>query len=122
MTATNTRSSTVTVCSKLPFDFVAEFGGKNVTFAGGRTMDRTTGDLHLTGEFGITPDVDADWWKGWTTAAHDFMPLQTGAIFASTSAEPHAEARERKRSVKSGLEQKTPEELGVQVTASEEKG
>lgn len=120
-TAAAVAALTLTVCSKLPFDFAAEHGGKTVIFKGGKSVDPITGEPYLTGGYGLTRDVDAEWFEEWSKAVGDFKPLQTGAIFSSTSKDPAAEAAEMNSEVVTGLEQKSAEELGVEVTSDEKK-
>lgn len=110
---------TVTVCSKLPFGFQAEHDGKTVLFNGARAIDPTDGRDVLIDGFGMTPDVDADWFEAWKNAAGDFAPLQTGAIFAAAPNKADAEAKEKAKTVKSGLEQKSETDLGVEVVAKD---
>ncbi|AOR76336.1 hypothetical protein [Novosphingobium resinovorum] len=120
-TAAAVAAATLTVCSKLPFDFAAEHGGKTVVFKGGKAIDPVTREPYLTGGYGLTRDVDADWFAAWSDAVGDFKPLQTGAIFSSTSKDPEAEAAEMNGEVATGLEQKSAEELGVEVVADDKK-
>lgn len=107
--------ATVTVCSKLPFDFVAECAGVSVTFAGARGIDPATGDKYLIDGFGMTPGVDADWFALWAEEAADFMPLKNGVIFAAAATKAADESKERKKSTRSGMEQKSTESLGVEA-------
>lgn len=107
--------ATITVCSKLPFDFVAEFGGVSVTIKGARGVDPTTGDPILLPGFGLTQGVDADWFAKWKEASADFPALVNGVIFAAAANKAADEAKELDSVVTSGLEQKSPEELGVEV-------
>lgn len=115
-------ASTITVCSKLPFDFVAEAGGKTVRFRGAKSVDPVTGEPYLTGGYGFTPDVDAAWFEAWKKEVGDFRALQTGAIFASDASKAQDEAKEMAPEVRTGLEQKTPDQLGVEVVAEENEG
>lgn len=112
--------TTVTVCSKLPFDFIAEHAGKKVTFLGGKAISADTGDFYLTGGYGMTNNVDKAWFDGWAEAAGDFAPLVNGAIFAEAQNKAEDAARERKKSVRTGLEQKSEHELGVMAVPKED--
>lgn len=103
-------ANTVTVCSKLPFGFVAEFGGKKVTFRG-----VGHGEEGLSDAYGLTPGVDADWYAGWVKDAGDFAPLQSGVIFSSADNKAADESAEMQGDIASGLEQKSAEDLGVEV-------
>lgn len=107
---------TVTVASKLPFAFIAEFGGKKVTFEGSPHH----AEFGMADAYGLTPGVDADWFSGWKKQAADFDALTNGVIFAADDAKAGDEAKEKKSNVKSGMEQKTAEELGVEVVAKED--
>lgn len=112
---------TITVASKLPFDFVAETrDGTKVTFAGAKSVD-AFGEKFLTDTFGLTSGVDADWFLRWADEVGDFAPLKSGAIFTADTREKARDAStERKKNVKTGMEQKTPEELGVEVVENKE--
>lgn len=113
------KKNTVTVASKLPFDFIAEVGDVKVTFKGATVTDGM-GEKFLSGGFGLTPDVDEDFYLQWLERVGDFAAVKNGAIFAEASVEAAKGAsEERKKQVKSGLEQKTEEELGVKVVANE---
>ena len=111
--------ATVTVCSKLPFGFVAEFAGKSVTFNGARMLDPVTKDPILIDGYGMTHGVDADWFTGWKESVGNFPPVLNGAIFAAAANKADAEAAERAPEVSTGLEQKSSDELGVEVVAME---
>jgi hypothetical protein len=111
--------ATVTVCSRLPFNFVAEFAGKKVVFNGSKGKD-ITGEAVLIDGFGLTTGVDSEWFDGWAKEAHDFVPLQTGVIFTAAPANAADEAKELAPEVKSGLEPKSPEELGVEAVPAED--
>ncbi len=110
---------TLTVCSRLPFHFVAESAGKKVTFNGAKATD-ITGDQVLIDGFGLTPGIDADWFDGWAKEAGDFAPLASGVIFTAAANKAADEAKELAPEVKSGMEQKSPEELGVQAMPKED--
>lgn len=111
--------NTVTVCSKLPFGFTAECGGKKVTFHGARGRD-VTGDLVLTPGYGMTRGIDADWFAAWAKEVGDFAPLANGSIFAAEESKAQDEAAEMAPEVQSGFEQKTAEELGVEVVEKDD--
>jgi hypothetical protein len=100
----------ITVASKLPFGVRATFNGKTVTFAG-----RPANSPPQT--VGLTFNVDADWFAGWVAEAKDFAPLEKGLIYSAKSeADANAQAKELAE-VKTGLEQKSGDELGVLVSA-----
>lgn len=109
-------ATTLTVCSKLPWDFVAEAGGKSVTFFGAKAIDPVDGkSAYLTGGYGLTPGVDAAWFDQWTKeVTPDFAPLKNKTIFTETATKAGDAAKELAKSVKSGLEQKTDAEVGVE--------
>ena len=109
-------ATTVTVCSKLPWDFVAEAAGKSVVFAGAKEIDPIDGRTpFLTGGYGLTPGVDAGWFELWQAeVTPEFGPLKSMAIFAEVPNKAEDAAKELKKSVKSGFEQKTDEEVGVE--------
>lgn len=110
-------ASTVTVCSKLPWDFVAEAGGKSVTFAGAKAIDPIDGKTaYLTAGYGLTPGVDAEWFDLWQKeVTPEFGPLKNMAIFAEATPKAADAAKELAKSVKSGLEQKSDKEVGVEA-------
>lgn len=120
MTAIKTNGGTVTVGSKLPFDFIAEVGDVKVTFKGAVADTQLEGKM-LTGGFGLTSGVDADFYAAWREAmGPKFGPLANGSIFAEGGDDKANDAaKERKKSVKSGYEQKAAEELGVVVVKDE---
>lgn len=109
-----TSSDVVTVCSKLPFDFRAEAGGKTVVFNGAKGFD-VTGEAVLLGGFMLTPGVPKDFWDAWVEQAGDFAALANGTIFAADPAQALDESKELDPEVTTGLEQKSEDELGVQV-------
>ncbi|NML93799.1 hypothetical protein [Novosphingobium olei] len=110
--------ATVTVCSKLPFDFKAEFGGTSVVFNGAKGVD-VTGEPVLLEGYGMTPGVDSEWFEGWKKDAAEFPAVVNGVIFASAANKAQDEAKELAGEVKSGLEQKSADELGVEVSVKE---
>ena len=63
--------ATVTVCSKLPFGFVAEFAGKSVTFNGARMLDPVTKDPILIDGSSERAKVEVAGWQ----VAHDGMEI-----------------------------------------------
>lgn len=109
-------SATVTVASKLPFSYAAETSdGAKVVFVGGKSKDHT-GEGFLTNDFGLTHGVDKAWFDKWKAEAFDFPALKNGIIFAEASPDKAADAgKERKKETRTGLEQKTADELGVVV-------
>lgn len=113
-------AETVTVCSKLPFDFIAEVEGVKVKFAGAAATD-AFGERHLTSNFGLTHGVDATFYAKWKKEMGDFAPLKNGSIFAESTAEKAKGAsKERKADIKSGFEQKTPEEMSVEAVVDKD--
>jgi hypothetical protein len=109
-------ANTVTVCSKLPFGFWAEAKGGKVKFHinGAKGID-VTGEAVLTPGYGLTPNVPKADFDAWKAEAVDFAPLLNGSIFASEPNKAVDEAKEMDGEVSSGFEQKSPEELGVEV-------
>lgn len=105
-----TTTATVSVACKLPSgitithaprDAKGETVGaaKTVTFAGANQPGAVLG-------FGITHDVDAEWFKNWIeTDGKNFPPVRNLAIFAQdTSAKAKSAAKEMAKDVKTGLE------------------
>ncbi|MBF5091286.1 hypothetical protein F1640_14960 [Novosphingobium sp. NBM11] len=109
-------ANTVTVCSKLPWDFIAEAGGKAVVFAGAKAIDPVDGKTPFLIEgYGLTPGVDAEWFDLWQAeVTPEFGPLKNMSIFAEAPAKAADASKEIAKSVKSGLEQKTDAEVGVE--------
>lgn len=109
-------SATITVCSKLPWDFIAEAGGKSVTFNGAKALDPIDGKTaYLIPGYGLTPNVDAAWFQLWQeTVTPEFGPLKSMAIFGEATPKAADAAKELSPSVKSGFEQKTDAEVGVE--------
>lgn len=105
-------AGTVTVACKLPGGFRAEFDGKTVMFNGWHVGHD---EGAKTAGFGLTPNVDADWYEGWVKSVGDFPAVINGVIFAQSASKAADEAKEKNKSVKSGFEQKTADDLGVQV-------
>jgi hypothetical protein len=110
---------TVTVCSKLPFDLVAEVKGKSFTIKGAKGADPVTGEAILLPGYGLTLGVGKDTYDAWVADAKDFAPLANGAIFAETADKAAAAAEEMAAEVKTGLEQKSSDELGVEVSVED---
>lgn len=68
----------VIVACALPSGLTASHEGTTVTFAGANAPGAVLG-------FGVTTDVDRDWYEAWAASMGDFAPLKKGLIFARSS-------------------------------------
>lgn len=104
------------IACKLPSGLTVEHAGKSVTL-NGANHDRAVAG------FGMTHDVDADWFKAWADENPAFPPLKSGAIFIATTpakAEGAAEERTDDASVQTGMEPIDPNKPGNGVEPTEE--
>lgn len=63
------------IACKLPNGLTIDHKDTTVTLAGANSPNARFG-------FGITPEVDADWWKDWsTTVGKDIPAVKNGSIF-----------------------------------------
>lgn len=107
-------ASTVTVACKLPNGLAATVGETTVAFAGANDPKALLG-------FGLTPNVDADFWTAWTTAVgKDFAPIKSMALFAlDTTAKASAAVKEMSADIKTGLERLDPDKPGPGIKKDE---
>ena len=101
--------ATVILGCKIPNGFVMEVDGKSQRINGSHTQYGTI--MYDRGEqVGVTHDVDKDLWDAWRKR-HANHPLHAkGHVFeAKSESSVKAIAKETKE-VKTGLEQKTPEQ------------
>jgi hypothetical protein len=108
----------VNVACKLPAGLTITHKGKTVTLVGSTKSGNRFG-------FGITRDVDGDWFKDWaTTDAKDFPPIKNGSIFAMAgTTEKIADAGAERRAdpvVQTGLEPLDPSKPGKGVEPTDE--
>lgn len=103
--------TTVSVVNKLPCGLTVDHKDKTVTFKGANDEGSVAG-------FGITPEVDRDWFVDWAKTHPDFPALKNGAIFIQEAAKARDAARERKKDVKTGLEGLNPDKpiAGIEPT------
>lgn len=88
--------SKVSIACKLPAGLIIRHGDKTVTLAGSNSPTAVAG-------FGITKDVDAEWFKEWSEKSQH-PAVRNGSIFANTAAKVGGEAKEKSGDVKTGLE------------------
>lgn len=108
--------ATVSVACKLPQGLVLSHKGKTVQLTGANASGNRFG-------FGITKDVDADWFDDWTkTDGKDFPAVKIGAIFAMPAAKIVDAAAERRKdgAVQTGLEPLDPNKPGMNVEPTDE--
>lgn len=97
-------SGTVTIGCKLPCGLVMSYKGKSVELKGSR-------DSRILNGYGLTPNVDEEFWEAWKKA-HAKMPFVKGElVFAYTdkkSAEDMAAEREKERTGFEGMDPDKP--------------
>lgn len=98
------KSTTVTVACKLPNGLEIEHRGHTVVLAGANSST-------AVGGYGLTPNVDADWFEDWMAGNLDHPAVKNNIIFANTPAQAADEAKEKK-GVKTGLEPVDPDNPG----------
>ena len=117
-------AETVSIACKLPNGIVLELPGHPRVYIKGSAVEiglpserRTTQDLSVPpllvpGGFALTPDVDADFWRAWSTAYAGMEVLQKGLLFAMPKPQDaRAKAREMAKE-KTGLEPIDPDKMG----------
>ena len=104
-----------TVACKLPNGISITHADQTMTLVGASDSSAVAG-------FGLTRDVDADWFKDWASKHKDFPPLKTGAIFISDDNKAADEAAERAddADVQTGLEPLDPEKPAPGIEPTDE--
>jgi len=76
------------------------------------TQDLSTPALLVPGGFALTPNVDAEFWKAWSTAYASMEVLKKGLLFAMPK-QQDAQARAKDMAKeKTGLEPVDPDHMG----------
>lgn len=94
----------VTVACKLPNGLEIEHRGTTVVLAGSHSAGSVGG-------YGLTPNVDADWFDDWMAANLGHPAVANEIIFANTPAKARDEATEKK-DVKTKMEPVDPDKPG----------
>lgn len=90
------------IACNLPSGLLIEVGDMKVALAGANSPDAKFG-------FGITRDVDADFFAAWSASVGEFPALKRGCIFAyAGEIEAAALERENDAAVRSGFEPLDP--------------
>lgn len=97
-------AKTVTVACKLPNGLVIDHKGREVVLTGANAPTSVGG-------FGLTPNVDADWFDDWMASNLDMPVVANEIIFANTAEKAGDEAKEKK-GIKTGLEPVDADKLG----------
>lgn len=109
----------VNILCKLPQGLKITHAGKTVTLVGANKSGNRFG-------FGVTKDVDGDWFKDWLDKGHGstFPAVKNGSIFAMTGtpdkAADAAAERRKDAKVQTGLEPLDPENPGEGVEPTDE--
>lgn len=111
-------ASTISVGNKLPSGLTVTHGPKDGPVQ--TVFLKGANDEGAIAGFGITNDVDRDWFKSWTEAHPDFPPVKNGSIFAVEANKARDAARERKSDVKTGLEGLNPDAPAPGIEPTEE--
>src|SRR5438874_748637 len=116
-------AGTVTVCCKLPHGLILHLDDwrdvQEATPLGNVTVKRAFRrpnaieikgcarpfgeghDVVLTGGYGLTHGVDAEFWNEWLSTHKDFAPVKSGAIFAVPKADDAKGEARKNANVKS---------------------
>lgn len=95
------KASTYIIGCKLPAGLVISHEGQKVKLAG-------TNDSMLINGFGITRDVPADLWEGFSKTFADQPLLRNGVVFAVTDDKSAQDASKEREDQKTGMEQLDP--------------
>lgn len=105
--------ATVTVGCKLPHGLIIEVGNVAVTLKGKNSSN-------VIGGYGLTEDVDRDFFEKWLAANKDSAAVKNNLIFAQERAtNARAEAKEKAK-VKNGFEGIDPNKPAPGVEPTEE--
>lgn len=114
----------IVVGCKLPNGIVLELPGKPRVYIKGSAVEiglpserRTVQDLRTPailapGGFALTCDVDADFWKAWSTAYADMEVLKKGLLFAMPKQQDAAAHAKDMAKERTGLEPIDPDKMG----------
>ena len=97
-------TGTVTIGCKLPCGLVMTFGGKSVELRGSR-------DSRILNGYGLTNNVDAEFWEAWKKAHAKLPYVKNELVFAykdKRSAQDMAEERQKERTGMEGLDPDKP--------------
>ncbi len=109
-------SGTVTIGCKLPCGLVMTFGGKNVELRGSR-------DSRILNGYGLTENVDAEFWEAWKKAHAKLPYVKNELVFAyadTRSAQDMAQERQNERTGLEGLDPDKPGKDLEKVPESDE--
>lgn len=99
---------------KLPNGLTIEHEGRTVTLVGGN-------DANAVGGYGLTRDVDIDWYNDWATGpAREFPPVAKGLIFVAGNDSHARDQASEQAGERSGLEGIDPENPGPGLEPTEE--
>lgn len=102
--------ATVMIGCKLPNGLIIEYGGKSAKINGSQSEDGII--IVEKGEhIGITYDVDKELWEKWREVNKKHPVCVNQHIFETKSENSAKSQAKELKSNKTGLEQKTPEEL-----------
>lgn len=103
------------IACKLPNGLLVEHKGESVLLNGSDDASAVSG-------YGLTPDVDLDWFNDWATGdGKDFPPVAKGLIFVAPNERfAQDQAREQGDDIRSGLEGVDPEKPGEGVEPTDE--
>lgn len=103
--------ATVNLYCKTPNGFTLEVGNQKVVIAGYNNVESNIIYDRSTHGIGVTYDVSQELWDKWRSVYKDHPLVVNGLVWeAKSDNNAKAEAKEKK-SVKTGTEQKTREEL-----------
>ncbi|MDN8598625.1 hypothetical protein Q0A17_04205 [Citrobacter sp. S2-9] len=100
----NISGTTVTIGCKLPCGLVMTLGGKSVELKGSR-------DSRILNGYGLTSNVDAEFWEAWRKAHAKLPYVKNELVFAYAdrrSAEDMAAERQKERTGLEGLDPDKP--------------
>jgi hypothetical protein len=98
-------SGTVIVGCKLPCGLVISHGGKSVELKGSR-------DARIINGFGLTSNVDAEFFNAWKKAHRDLAVVKNELIFAYGDMDSAEDMAEERYKEKTGLEGLNPDKPG----------
>lgn len=109
-------SGTVTIGCKLPCGLVMTLGGKSVELRGAR-------DSRILNGYGLTENVDAEFWEAWKKAHAKLPYVKNELVFAyadTRSAQDMAQERQNERTGLEGLDPDKPGKDLEKVPESDE--
>lgn len=106
------KASTYVIGCKLPNGLSFRHGDRKITLAGANSSVLING-------FGITKDVPAEAWEAFEKAHKDAPFIRNGIVFAVTDEKSAADASLERSRQKTGLEQVSAAEAGVEPDKEE---